>query len=84
MHVVRFHRSLKGIGHDSDGISDIQSGARTESRKEAARRLSCADPIGALALEACRVPQTRATQMKYLPCDTRVRTEWSFRVRPDH
>jgi hypothetical protein len=28
--------------------------------------------------------ETRPTQTKYLQCDTRVRTEWSFRMRPDH
>ncbi len=28
--------------------------------------------------------KTRPTQTKYLQCDTRVRAEWSFRVRPDH
>jgi hypothetical protein len=27
--------------------------------------------------------KTRPTQTKYLPCDTRLRTEWSFRVGPD-
>ena len=33
---------------------------------------------------ACFILETPPTQKKYLQCDTRVRTEWSFRVRPGH
>src|SRR6266478_9066347 len=38
VHLTIFHQSLQGKRNDSEGISEIKFGSRTESRKEAARR----------------------------------------------
>jgi hypothetical protein len=58
------------------------------------RAFSGTDPIGPVSElrfdqtafdgDAYFILKTRPTQTKYLQCDTRVRTEWSFRARPDH
>src|SRR6266851_177646 len=36
IHLVRFRQSLKGIRRDSEGISEIQSGAQKKRRKKGA------------------------------------------------
>jgi hypothetical protein len=50
------------------------------------------DPIGPLSqlrfdqttFDGDAFLQNASYANQYLQCDTRVRTEWSFRVRPDH
>jgi hypothetical protein len=40
VHLAIFYPSLQGNRNDSEGISEIESGGRTDSRKKAARRLA--------------------------------------------